>query len=93
MEMVKTLFLCNRQQTELYLVITVANKPFKSKKISQQLNIARLSFAPVEVMQQLIGTTVGAATIFGTLLDKENKIKVVFDEDLIKNEFMDVAMV
>ena len=87
MEMVKTLFLCNRQQTEFYLVITVANKPFKSKEFSQQLNIARLSFAPVEVMQQLIGTTVGAATIFGTLLDEDNKIKVVFDEDLIKNEF------
>lgn len=31
MKMVKTLFLCNRQQTAFYLFITTGDKPFKSR--------------------------------------------------------------
>lgn len=31
MKMVKTLFLCNRQQTLFYLFITVGDKPFSSR--------------------------------------------------------------
>ena len=34
MNMVKTLFLCNRQQTEFYLFVTKGDKPFKSKDFS-----------------------------------------------------------
>lgn len=37
MKMVKTLFLCNRQQTEFYLFITCADKPFRSKDFSTAL--------------------------------------------------------
>ncbi len=64
MKMVKTLFLCNRQKTEFYLVVTTANKPFKSKDFSTALGIARVSFAPVELMESMLGTKIGAATVF-----------------------------
>lgn len=43
MKMVKTLFLCNRQQTMFYLFITCEDKPFRSKKFSAALGISRLS--------------------------------------------------
>ena len=62
MKMVQTLFLCNRQQTEFYLFITVASKPFRSKDFSNALNVARISFAPAEQMDTMLGTKVGAAT-------------------------------
>ena len=42
MKMVKTLFLCNRQQTEFYLFITCGNKPFRSKDFSTALGVSRL---------------------------------------------------
>ncbi len=48
MEMVKTLFLCNRQQTEFYMLVTKGDKPFRSKDFSHALGIARVSFAPAE---------------------------------------------
>jgi len=48
MEMVKTLFLCNRQQTAYYLFITKGDKPFCSKDFSSALRISRVSFAPAE---------------------------------------------
>ena len=42
MNMVKTLFLCNRQQTEFYLFVTVGDKPFRSKDFSNALDVARV---------------------------------------------------
>ena len=55
MRMVKTLFLCNRQRTQFYLFITVGNKPFCSKDFSNALGAARVSFAPSEDMETMLG--------------------------------------
>ena len=56
MDMVKTLFLCNRQKTNFYLFVTCGDKPFKSKEFSQALDIARVSFASAEQMDSMLGT-------------------------------------
>lgn len=87
MQMVKTLFLCNRQKTDFYLFITTGSKPFRSKDFSTALNIARVSFAPAELMEIMLGTKIGAATIFSCLLDTENKVHIVLDADVLKNEW------
>lgn len=87
MDMVKTLFLCDRQQTEFYLFVTTANKPFKTKEFSSILSLPRLSFAPAELLKKVLGTDVGAATIFGVLQDKNNLVKVIIDEDVVSNEW------
>ena len=82
MKMVKTLFLCNRQQTQYYLFVTAGDKPFRSKDFSNALGVARVSFAPAEQMEQMLGTKIGAATVFSSLLDTENKVRIVFDQDV-----------
>lgn len=87
MKMVKTLFLCNRQQTSYYLFITVGDKPFCSKDFSAALNIARVSFAPAQQMETILGTKIGAATIFSCLLDTEKKVNIIFDKEVLKEEW------
>lgn len=87
MRMVKTLFLCNRQQTDFYLFITTADKPFRAKELSAVLNIPRLSFTPVALFEEMLGTKVGAATIFSVMLDKSNAIKVLLDKDIVSEEY------
>ncbi len=87
MRMVKTLFLCNRQQTEFYLFITTGDKPFKSKDFSHALGVSRVSFAPAELLYSMLGTHIGAATILSTLLDKEDKVQVVFDNDVATQQW------
>lgn len=87
MKMVKTLFLCNRQKTDFYLFITIGNKPFRSKDFSNALEIARVSFAPAEQMDAMLGTKIGAATVFSSLLDTENKVKIVFDKEILEEEW------
>lgn len=87
MKMVKTLFLCNRQQTAFYLFITCGDKPFRSKDFSTALNISRVSFAPAELLETMLGTKIGAATVFSALLDKEHKVQIVVDKDVIREEW------
>jgi Ala-tRNA(Pro) deacylase len=86
-KMVKTLFLCNSNKTDFYLFITTADKPFKSKEFSKALDISRVSFAPAELMKSILGVKIGAATIFGVLMDKENLLQVVFDKDVLLEEW------
>lgn len=87
MNMVKTLFVCNSKKTQFYLFITTAEKPFKSKDFSNALGISRVSFAPSELMEQILGVKIGAATVLGVLKDKENVVQVVFDKDVLLEEW------
>ena len=87
MKMVKTLFLCNRQQTVYYLFITAGDKPFRSKEFSAELGIARLSFAPAEKMQEMLGTSIGAATVFSALLETAKEVNIIFDRDVVNEEW------
>lgn len=86
-KMVKTLFLCNRQQTDFYLFITTGDKPFRSKDFSNALGVTRVSFAPANLMEKMLGTKIGAATVFSALLDKDNEVRVVFDKDVLTEEW------
>ena len=68
MQTVKTLFLCNRQQTAFYLFVTPGDKPFRTKDFSAALGVSRVSFATPEQLERLMGTVVGSATVFSALL-------------------------
>lgn len=87
MKMVKTLFLCNRQKTDFYLFITTADTPFRAKELSAVINIPHLSFAPVDLFEKMLGTKVGAATIFSVILDKNNHVQVLLDKDVVSEEY------
>jgi Ala-tRNA(Pro) deacylase len=87
MKMVKTLFLCNRQQTAFYLLVTAGDKPFKSKDFSNALEVPRVSFAPADLMEKLLETTIGAATVFSAMLDSHNAVQIVFDKDVTREEW------
>ena len=47
----KNLFLCNRQETQFYLLMIPGEKKFKTKDLSGQINSARLSFAKESYME------------------------------------------
>lgn len=87
MKMVKTLFLCNRQHTAFYLFVTAGEKPFRSRDFSAALNISRVSFAPSELMEQMLGTKIGAATVFSSLLDSARDVQIVIDREVAAEEW------
>ena len=48
--------------------------------------VARVSFASADLMEKMLGTKVGAATVFSALLDKDNEVRIVFDKDVLSEE-------
>ena len=84
----KNLFLCNRQKTNFYLLMMPGDKPFKTKELSHQLGIARLSFASPEDMEQYLDCTPGSSSIMGLANDAENKVQLLMDEDIKAGEYL-----
>ena len=84
----KNLFLCNRQKTNFYLLMMPGNKPFKTKELSYQLGIARLSFASPEDMEQYLDCTPGSSSIMGLMNDPENHVQLLLDKDVKAGEFI-----
>ena len=84
----KNLFLCNRQQTEFYLLLMPGDKPFKTKFLSAQLGCSRLSFAEDTHMGELLNTVPGSASALELLFDTQKKIRLVIDRDLLADEFI-----
>lgn len=87
MKMVKTLFLCNRKKTIFYLFITTGEKNFDTKNFSNALGISRVSFALAELMEEMLGNKIGAATVFGTLLDLDRDVQVIIDKDVTNEDY------
>ena len=83
----KNLFLCNRQKTDFYLLVMPGDKPFKTKELSKQLGISRLSFAEESFMEELLDLHPGSVSVLGLMNDREHKVKFVMDEDLLKEEY------
>lgn len=84
----KNLFLCNRQKTCFYLLMMPGDKPFKTKELSAQINSARLSFASTEDMERLLDITPGSVSVMGLMNDKENKVQLLVDEDVLVGEYL-----
>ena len=83
----KNLFLCNRQKTDFYLLIMPGDKPFKTKELSGQLGISRLSFADGEAMLELLDVRPGSVSVLCLINDPGHRVRLVIDEDVLKEEF------
>lgn len=84
----KNLFLNNQQHTKFYLLIMPGNKRFKTKELSSQIHSARLSFANDEVLSKDLHCFKGSTSVLGLLFDEENKVQLLIDEDLLKEEYL-----
>ena len=84
----KNLFLCNRQKTNFFLLMMPGDKKFKTKELSKQINSARLSFAGAEDMLKYLDIEPGAVSIMGLMNDKERTVKLLIDEDVLKDEYV-----
>ena len=84
----KNLFLCNRQQTDFYLLMMPGDKPFKTKDLSTQIGSSRLSFATAEAMEKYLDITPGSLSLLGLTQDKENCVRLLIDSDVLTGEYI-----
>ena len=83
----KNLFLSNRQETDFYLLLIPGNKPFKTKYLSSQLGVSRLSFGKAEDMERFLDNTPGSASVLGLMNDRDNRVRLVIDRDVFRHEY------
>ena len=88
--MCKNLLLCNRQNTAFYLLMLPGDKVFKTKDLSAQIGSSRLSFASGEYMVQLLDITPGSLSVLGLMNDRENKVQLLIDEELLAEKTVGV---
>ena len=84
----KNLLLCNRQCTSFYLLMIPGDKHFKTTELSHQIGSSRLSFAAPEYMEAFLDITPGSLSILGLMNDKEMKVQLLIDEDVLKGEYV-----
>ena len=81
----KNLFLCNRQKTQFYLLMLEGEKVFKTKDLSKQLGVARLSFADPADMKKYLDITPGSVSVLGLMNDTENAVQLVLDKPIAES--------
>lgn len=84
----KNLFLVNSNKSQYYLLMMAGYKKFKTKIISQQINSSRLSFAGDDAMLKYLNITPGSVSVMGLRNDQENHVKLLIDEDILKDEYI-----
>lgn len=84
----KNLFLNTQNHQNFYLLIMPGDKKFKTKELSSQINSSRLSFGSDEKLEEFLKCYKGSTSALGLLFDKENKVKLLIDEDLLNKEYL-----
>lgn len=82
--MPKNVFLCNRQETQFYLVLLRHDLSFRTAVVSKLLGVSRLSFAKPAYMEALLSLSPGAASPLGLLFDGKHQVELVMDSALIR---------
>lgn len=83
----KNLFLCNRQQTDFYLLLIPGSKQFKTKDLSAQLNVSRLSFGDARHMAEFLDVTPGSVSVLGLMNDHDHRVRLLIDRDVLSGEW------
>ena len=84
----KNLLLCNRQCTVFYLLMLPGEKVFRTSDVSKQIGSSRLSFADGKYMEEFLDITPGSLSVLGLMNDKENRVQLLIDEDLLHTDYI-----
>ena len=84
----KNLLLCNRQQTDFYLLMMSGDKKFVTRELSAQLGTARLSFAAPEFMEAFLDITPGSLSVMGLMNDRDMRVQLLIDADVLDGEWI-----
>jgi Ala-tRNA(Pro) deacylase len=79
---IKNLFLRNKKE-EMWLVVAEEDKRIDLKALGERLGAGKLSFGSADRLLRYLGVLPGAVTPFGIINDKDRKVNVVLDRDLM----------
>ncbi len=84
----KNLLLRTDSGKVIYLLMIRDDKRFVTKEVSKKLGCSRLSFASGEYMENLLNTTPGSLSITSLIFDREKKVMLAVDRDVLAEEYI-----
>lgn len=89
-EICKNLFLCDKKKRYFFLLMMPGKKTFQTKELQPQIGGVRLSFANETYMEEFLDITPGSVSVMGLMNDKDNRVSLLVDKDLIEDEYVGV---
>lgn len=83
----KNLFLTNKKD-KYFLVMIHEDKRANIKEIESLVDCKHLSFGKEEDLKEVLGLEAGSCTPLGIINDKDNKVLLVFDKDLVDKKIL-----
>ena len=83
----KNLFLTNKKG-KYYIDVLEDSKQANLKELQTFLNEKRLSFGKEEELNEILNLTKGSVTPLGIINDKDNKVVLVFDKELVDKKIL-----
>lgn len=84
----KNIMLCNRQETEFFIFMMSGDKKYVTRDVSKKIGMSRLSFAKENYLKEFLDVAPGSVSVLGLLNDKNNRVKLVIDSDVIKADYI-----
>ena len=83
----KNLFLKDKKD-KIWLVVMPGDKRADLGRLEKNLGSPRFSFAKAELLLEVLSLTPGSVTPFGLINDKEKRVSVVLDDEMLKSELV-----
>lgn len=82
----KNIFLTDRKKTRFYLLVMPFEKTFRTAEVSKELGSSRLSFAPEELLLEILNCHSGSLSTLSLLYDRDFEVNLAVDSDLVQEE-------
>ncbi len=83
----KSLFLKGKKGG-LCLLVALEDSEIRLNALAKYLNQGRFSFGKADIMMDLLGVTPGSVTPFGLINDKEQKLTVLLDHNMMAEDVL-----
>lgn len=84
--MCKNVFLCNRQETQFYLLLLKHDRPYRTAIVSKLLGVSRLSFAKPDKLLGLLSLQPGAVNPLSLIFDPQSDIQLIVDSAVLSSQ-------
>ena len=83
----KNLFFKDKKKN-LFLVVTLADKPIKIKDLAKKIGAKSPSFGKPDLLMEALGVSPGSVTPFAAANIDTHEITVVLDEEMMENDLL-----
>ena len=83
----KNLFFKDKKKN-LFLVVTLSDKSIQIKELAKKIGAKSPSFGKPDLLMEVLGVIPGAVTPFAVINIQDQPVKIILDEELMKNDLL-----